>query len=126
MKLKIALFFSIVILLVFVIYLTTLDKEISYVAIGDYLTVGVNADKKQDYGYSNYVYEYLKEKNVVSEYITEFSDSTYRTTDLIRDIKDNKKLYDEQVKNAKYISNFYSKDNVYKMWKEFYTSILKK
>lgn len=92
MKLKIALFFSIVILLVFVIYLTTLDREISYVAIGDYLTVGVNADKKSDYGYSDYVYEYLKEKNVVSEYITEFSDSTYRTTDLIRDIKDNKKV----------------------------------
>ena len=92
MKIKIALFFSIVILLVFVIYLTTLDKEISYVAIGDYLTVGVNADKKSDYGYSDYVYEYLKEKHKVSEYITEFSDSTYRTTDLIRDIKDNKKV----------------------------------
>ena len=44
---------------------------------------------------------------------------------LIKLYKDNKKVYNEQVENAKYISNFYSKDNIYKMWKEFYTSILK-
>lgn len=46
--------------------------------------------------------------------------------DLILKLKDDKKLYKEQIEVAKYISNFYSKDNVYKMWKEFYTSILKK
>lgn len=44
---------------------------------------------------------------------------------LIKLYKDNKEVYNEQVENAKYISNFYSKDNIYKMWKEFYTSILK-
>lgn len=46
--------------------------------------------------------------------------------DLILKLKDDRKLYKEQIEIAKYISNFYSKDNVYKMWKEFYTSILKK
>lgn len=45
---------------------------------------------------------------------------------LINELKDDKKLYNKQVENSKYISSFYSKDNVYKMWKEFYTSILKK
>ena len=43
---------------------------------------------------------------------------------LIQKLKDDKKLYKEAVDNAKYISNFYCKDNVYKMWKEFYNSIL--
>ena len=40
-------------------------------------------------------------------------------------LKTDKKEYDNQVCNSKYISDFYSKDHVYKMWKEYYTSILK-
>lgn len=92
MKLKIALFFSIVILSVFLIYLTLLDKSISYLAIGDFLTVGVTADKSNNYSFTDYVYEYLEEKNVVDEYIKDFADNTYRTTDLIRNIKDNKQI----------------------------------
>ncbi len=92
MKLKIALFFSIVILSVFLIYLTLLDKSISYLALGDFLTVGVTADKSNNYSFSDYVNEYLDEKKDVDEYIKEFADSTYRTTDLIRDIKDNKMI----------------------------------
>ena len=92
MKLKIALFFSIVILAVFLIYLTTLDKSISYVALGDFLTVGVTADSDIEYSYTDYINEYLKKKNVVGEYIKDFADNNYRTTDIIRDIEDNKKI----------------------------------
>ena len=40
---------------------------------------------------------------------------------IIEKLKTNTKLYKEAVDNAKYISNFYCKDNVYKMWKEFYS-----
>ena len=43
---------------------------------------------------------------------------------IINDLKNDKKLYKEAVENAKYISKFYCKDNVYKMWKEFYTGLL--
>ena len=43
---------------------------------------------------------------------------------LINKLKDDKKLYKEAVENAKYISSFYCKDNVYKMWKEYYTKLL--
>ncbi len=46
--------------------------------------------------------------------------------ELIEKLKNDKNLYKEQVENAKYISNFYSKDNVYKMWKDFYTRIYNK
>ena len=43
---------------------------------------------------------------------------------IIDKLSKDKKLYNEATENAKYISNFYCKDNVYKMWKEFYSSIL--
>lgn len=44
---------------------------------------------------------------------------------IINDLKINKDEYKKQVDNSKYISNFYTKDNVYKLWTEFYESILK-
>lgn len=44
---------------------------------------------------------------------------------IIKKFKDDKKLYKEQVENAKYISNYYSEKNVYKLWKDFYNSIIK-
>ncbi len=43
---------------------------------------------------------------------------------LIEKLKSDTKEYNKQVQNAIYISNFYSKDHVYKMWKEFYTSLI--
>ena len=43
---------------------------------------------------------------------------------IINELKNDKKLYKEAVENAKYISKFYSKDNIYKMWKEFYTGLV--
>jgi 1,2-diacylglycerol-3-alpha-glucose alpha-1,2-galactosyltransferase len=46
-------------------------------------------------------------------------------SNIISMLKSNKKEYKNQVENAKYISNFYSKDHVYKMWKDYYTSLLK-
>lgn len=45
--------------------------------------------------------------------------------DLIKKLSTDKKLYKEAVENAKYISNFYSKDNVYKLWKDYYTNLVK-
>lgn len=42
---------------------------------------------------------------------------------LLIKLKNDKDEYKKQVENAKYISSFYSKDNIYKMWKEFYNNI---
>jgi len=39
--------------------------------------------------------------------------------------KEDKKLYKEQVENSKYISNYYSEDNIYKIWKKYYEGLLK-
>ena len=44
---------------------------------------------------------------------------------IISNLKNDKKEYANQVENAKYISNFYSKDHVYKMWKDYYSSLIK-
>lgn len=46
-------------------------------------------------------------------------------SNLIRKLKENKDLYQKQIEVSKYISNFYSEDNVYKLWNEFYTNLLK-
>ena len=43
----------------------------------------------------------------------------------ITNYKEDKKLYKEQVENSKYISNYYSEDNIYKIWEKFYKSLLK-
>ena len=47
-------------------------------------------------------------------------------SEIISKLSRDKKEYAKQVKNAKYISNFYSEDHVYKMWKDYYTSIVEK
>lgn len=42
---------------------------------------------------------------------------------LLYDLKNNKKIYNESIKNSKEISKFYSKENVLEMWNEFYTNL---
>lgn len=43
----------------------------------------------------------------------------------LKDLRDNKKLYKEYSKKSKSISEFYSKENVLKLWEDFYTDIVK-
>ncbi len=43
--------------------------------------------------------------------------------DLLTKIKKDKNLYQKCCEDSKYISDFYSKDNVLKLWKEFYIKI---
>lgn len=46
-------------------------------------------------------------------------------TKLINELKDNQELYKKQSKKSKEISEFYSKENVLQIWKDFYTKIYK-
>lgn len=52
------------------------------------------------------------------------ADNNQKFAQLIKKLKEDKKLYQQQIENAQYIANFYSKEHVYQMWKEFYQSIL--
>ncbi len=81
------IFFILVItVLVFIIYLTTLDRKIYYLNIGDSITM-------EDNNYGLLIKDYFQSKNKLEKYVSEFSNSDYRTTDLIRDIQDNRKVF---------------------------------
>ena len=87
MKFKTILVIALVILTVFVIYLTTMDRNIYY----------------QDLNMSNYKYEktivnFLKDEKKLEKYVTGYIEKDYRTTDLINDIKNNKSI---NIKNKK-------------------------
>lgn len=89
MKKIIFLFF--ICLNIFLIYKVTFDKNIYYVALGDYLAVGVTSNKIEK-GYPSYIRDYIDVKGKLEMYVNGFATSNYRTTDLIRDIEDNKKI----------------------------------
>ncbi len=58
----------------------------------------------------------LFEKYAIGTSVTEFAEQ-------ITALKDRPERYAAQVENAKYISNYYSEDNVYQLWKTFYTRV---
>ena len=74
------------------IYLMTVDNKIYYVALGDSLAAGQNSYGKIAYGYADYVADDLRSKDKLELYTKDFAVSGYRTTDLINDINNNKKV----------------------------------
>ena len=90
MKIKTILFLIIMTLLIFLIYLTNKDNEIYYVNIDS-----TNINKYNEIIKNNY-----QKNKKLEKYINDFSKEDYRTTDLIRDIKDNKKVNKIAIQNA--------------------------
>lgn len=99
MKLKKLMIASILCLLVFFIYLSTVDKKVYYLNLGSSLAKGINSYGVEDYGYADYVKDYLEEKGLLEKMVS-FTEEDYRVSDLIRDIKDNKKNEKVTLKNA--------------------------
>ncbi len=86
MKIKGLIIFITTIFIVFVIYLSFLDRKVYYLVLGDYLNNN-----------SNNSYTYLVKKQLVDEnrletYITEFQQDDARVTDLLNQIEDNKTI----------------------------------
>lgn len=94
MKLKKIFVVAVLFLIVFLIYLTTMDKKVYYLALGDSISLK----------YPKQIADYLEEKNLLEQYHNEFVIDDMRITDLIRDIKDNKKVVinkkDQTIKNS--------------------------
>lgn len=90
MKFKSIIFLIIVFILVFIIYIKTLDKKIYY----------VNIDATNNLSYNINIRDKIKKQNKLEKYVNSFSKEDYRTTDLIRDIKDNKKIDNQTITNA--------------------------
>lgn len=78
---------SIVGLIIFLIYLTAADKKIYYVALGDELSLNINNNN-----YSQTISEYLTANNKLEIFVNQFSKDNYHITDIINDIKNNKKI----------------------------------
>lgn len=91
-KLKKLFVIALIFAIVFIIYIFNIDKNIYYIALGDSLAAGQNPYNEIAFGYSDYVSNYLQENHLLEYYTKEYAKSGYRTTDLINDIENNKKI----------------------------------
>ncbi len=92
MKLKKIIITLLFLTLPIIIYTTNVDRKIYYLSLGDSLAAGQNAYGNIGYGYSDYVSDYLVKNQLLEFYTKKYAAEGYRTTDLIRDIEDNKKI----------------------------------
>lgn len=69
-----------------------MDKKVYYLALGDSLAKGEGPNGKHVKGYTKGVKEYLKKQNILETYIDKFTQNGQRTTDLINEIENNKKI----------------------------------
>lgn len=91
-----------IILSVFLIYLTTIDKKVYYLSLGDEIALGMTKEGYYEKSYTNYIKEYLENKNKLEIYINQYETQGYRITDIINDIKNNKEIEETNttIKNA--------------------------
>lgn len=97
-------FIGLTTLSIFLIYLTTVDKKIYYLNLGDSVAMGVNSYKTSNNGYDKYVYDYLKKQEKLEKYITEFNEPDLRISDLHNLIENNYQIeingHNQTLKNA--------------------------
>ena len=74
---------------IFCIYRGTYREEFNYVALGDSLAAGRNPYGVDDYGYTEYVKDYLKKEGKLESYIS-YAVSGYTTNDVTNDISYNR------------------------------------
>ena len=79
----------IIFLLVYTIYYFNHTDKITYISIGDSLSVGIDSNGNTNYGYSNYLSNYLKDKNLLKSYNNYFSTSGTRIVDLENKLETN-------------------------------------
>lgn len=75
----------------FSIYKTAYKQELNYVALGDSVAAGRNPYGVDDYGYTDYVRDYLKANKKLSSYVS-YAVSGYTTLDVANDINLNKSI----------------------------------
>ena len=92
-------FLTIVILSVFLIYKSTNNKYLNYTSIGDGLSKGIDSYGNIDYGYSDYVKDYLKD---IEE---EFKMTNLKYSEAIRRVEKRGYKYQDEFRDA--IDNLY-------------------
>lgn len=86
------LILGVIILSIFLIYLTTIDKKVYYLALGDQISLGMTKEGYYEKSYTEYIKEHLEEKNKLEIYINDFQTQGYHITDIINDINNNKEI----------------------------------
>lgn len=76
------LYLLIICILIYAIYYFNHTDKITYISLGDFLSVGVDSNGNKNYGYSNYLSNYLKAKDLLKSYNNYFSTSGTRIVDL--------------------------------------------
>lgn len=94
------LIIGIIILAIFLIYLTTIDKKVYYLTLGDEVALGMTKEGKYEQGYTDHIKNYLQEKNILEIYVNDYATKDYRITDLINDIENNKTIENKTIKNS--------------------------
>ena len=93
---------GVVIISIFLIYLTTIDKKVYYVSLGDEISLGITKEGYYEKSYPIYIKEYLEEQKKLEIFIDDYETQGYRITDLINDINNNKEVEEtnKTIKNA--------------------------
>lgn len=73
----------------YIIYYLTTDSKVNYLTLGDSLSSGINIYGIKEYGYSDYIKDYLYDKDRLKNFNDDFANSNYRITDLTKMIKYN-------------------------------------
>lgn len=84
--------FLLIIFLIFVIFQTNNKDNQNYLSLGDGLSLGIDSYGRLDYGYSDYLKDYLKENNALNTYIKSFSSKDATINSLYENIVTNKKI----------------------------------
>lgn len=104
MEIKKLFVISFTTLLIFLIYLTTVDKKVYYLNLGDSIALGINSYKEKINGYDIYVKEYLEQEGKLEKYINSFVKKDIRVVDLYNMIDNNYKVKinnkEQTLKNA--------------------------
>ena len=92
--------FVLSLLIVFLIYNKFLkqNSKLIYIPLGDSIAEGMTPYKTIDYGYTDYVKDYLKDNDKLSFYTKKYTKSGYTISDLKRDINDNKVIIENNKK----------------------------
>ena len=86
--------FILALLIVFGTYkiFTKGPKKLYYIPLGDSIAEGMDPYLRIDYGYTDYIKDYLEKNNRLSFYTKGFTKSGYRTKDVKYDIETNKTI----------------------------------
>lgn len=88
-KIKKIVVLLIICILIFLIYTLNHTTKLNYLALGDYISVGIDSNSNTNYGYSNYLAAYLKKEGLLENYTNAFATSSSKITDLIYNLEIN-------------------------------------